>query len=143
VEAIPPVANEGSLIATSLAHSLARWILSAVRDGMAFATLVYGFAALLLSYRVACQVVASAGRCWPRSVWWASSLPVTCISIPSWSQRALRIYGRAFFLVWLRTRGEPKSSPVVVLGLIAGLMIKYKPNAAVADLLIPEALGLP
>src|SRR5258705_12247130 len=110
---------------------------------MAFGTLVYGFAALLLSYRVACQFVAERWALLATiAVWWASSLPVYMYFNPSWSHAHSAFTVALFFWYWLGTRGERNVARWLLLGLIAGLMINvYYPNALVLTLLIPEALA--
>ena len=109
---------------------------------MAFGTLVYGFAALLLSYRVSCQFVAERWALLATiAIWWASSLPVYMYFNPSWSHAHSAFTVALFFWYWLRTRGDRNLVQWFVLALIAGLMINvYYPNALVLALLIPEAL---
>jgi hypothetical protein len=72
------VAHAGVLIARVFgAHVLADGFSLPYLMAMAVGTLVYGFAALLLSYRVACQFVAERWALLATiAVWWASSLPV-------------------------------------------------------------------
>jgi len=138
------VAHAGVLIARVFgAHVFADGFSLPYLLAMAFGTLVYGFVALLLSHRVACQFVA--GR-WALlatiAVWWASSLPVYMYFNPSWSHAHSAFTVALFFWYWLRTRGERKVAQWLVLALIAGLMMNvYYPNALVLILLIPEALA--
>jgi hypothetical protein len=108
---------------------------------MAFGTLVYGFAALLLSYRVACRFVAERWALLSTiAIWWASSLPVYMFFNPSWSHAHSAFAVALFFWYWLRTRGQRKVVQWLALALIAGLMMNvYYPNALVLVLLIPEA----
>ncbi len=110
---------------------------------MAFGTLVYGFAALLLSYRVACRFVAERWALLATiAIWWASSLPVYMYFNPSWSHAHSAFTVALFFWYWLRTREERKVAQWFVLALLAGLMMNvYYPNALVLVLLIPEALA--
>ncbi len=110
---------------------------------MAFGTLVYGFAALLLSYRVAGEFVAERWALLATiAIWWASSLPVYMFFNPSWSHAHSAFAVALFFWYWLRTRGERKVVQWFALALIAGLMMNvYYPNALVLALLIPEAIA--
>jgi hypothetical protein len=110
---------------------------------MAFGTLVYGFAALLLSYRVACQFIAERWALLATiAIWWASSLPVYMYFNPSWSHAHSAFTVALFFWYWLRTRGERTVAQWFTLALLAGLMMNvYYPNALVLALLIPEALA--
>jgi hypothetical protein len=110
---------------------------------MAFGTLLYGFAALLLSYRVACQFTAERWALLATiAIWWASSLPVYMYFNPSWSHAHSAFTVALFFWYWLRTRGERKPAQWFMLALLAGLMMNvYYPNALVLAVLIPEALA--
>lgn len=110
---------------------------------MALGTLLYGFAALLLSYRVACRFVA---RRWALfatiAIWWASSLPVYMYFNPSWSHAHSAFAVALFFWYWLRTRGSRTLPQWLVLALLGGLMMNvYYPNALVLVILVPEALA--
>lgn len=110
---------------------------------MAFGTLVYGFAALLISYRVACRFVAERWAFWATiAIWWASSLPVYMYFNPSWSHAHSAFTVALFFWYWLRTRMSRRTREWFVLAAIAALMLNvYYPNALVLILLIPEALA--
>jgi hypothetical protein len=110
---------------------------------MAFGTLLYGFAGLLLSYRVACRFVAERWALLATiAIWWASSLPVYMYFNPSWSHAHSAFAVALFFWYWLRTRGERKVAQWFALALFAGLMMNvYYPNALVLALLLPEALA--
>lgn len=109
---------------------------------MAGGTLLYGFLALLISYRVACQFVAERWALFATiAIWWASSLPVYMYFNPSWSHAHSAFCVALFFWYWLRTREHRTAARWAMLGLIAGLMINvYYPNALVLAVLIPEAL---
>src|SRR5258705_1332529 len=138
------VAHAGVLTARVFgAHVLADGFSLPYLMAMAVGTLVYGFAALLLSYRVACQFVAERWALLATiAVWWASSLPVYMYFNPSWSHAHSAFTVALFFWYWLGTRGERNVARWLLLGLIAGLMINvYYPNALVLTLLIPEALA--
>ena len=109
---------------------------------MAFGTLLYGFFALLLSYRVACRFVEERWALFATiAIWWASSLPVYMYFNPSWSHAHSAFAVALFFWYWLRTREERSVRQWLVLALVAGLMMNvYYPNAVVLAALIPEAL---
>ena len=109
---------------------------------MAIGTLLYGFLALLISYRVACRFVAERWALFATiAIWWASSLPVYMYFNPSWSHAHSAFCVALFFWYWLRTRDHRTTAQWAALGLIAGLMMNvYYPNALVLAALIPEAL---
>jgi hypothetical protein len=110
---------------------------------MAAGTLLYGFLALLLSYRVACQFVAERWALFATiAIWWASSLPVYMYFNPSWSHAHSAFCVGLFFWYWLRTREHRSTGQWVVLALIAGVMLNvYYPNVLVLAVLIPEAIA--
>jgi len=110
---------------------------------MALGTLAYGFAALLLSYRVACRFVEERWALLSTiTIWWASALPVYMYFNPSWSHAHSAFTVALFFWYWLRTRSARSLRQWLLLGLIAGLMLNvYYPNAIVPMILIPEALA--
>jgi hypothetical protein len=137
------LAHAGVLIArASGAHVLADGYSLPYLFAMAFGTLFYGFAALLLSYRVACRFVAEHWALFATiAIWWASSLPVYMYFNPSWSHAHSAFSVALFFWYWLRTRSERRLREWLVLALIAGLMMNvYYPNTIVLFVLIPEAL---
>ena len=110
---------------------------------MALGTLLYGFAALLLSYRVATRFVAERWALLATiGIWWASSLPVYMYFNPSWSHAHSAFATALFFWYWLRTRGARSRAQWLVLALIAGLMLNvYYPNIFLTLVLVPEALS--
>jgi hypothetical protein len=110
---------------------------------MAFGTLLYGFLALLLSYRLASQFVAERWALLATiAIWWASSLPVYMYFNPSWSHAHSAFTVALFFWYWLRTRESRTTSQWFLLALIAGLALNvYYPNAIVLMVLVPEALA--
>jgi hypothetical protein len=110
---------------------------------MAFGTLLYGFFALLLSYRVACRFTAERWALFATiAIWWASSLPVYMYFNPSWSHAHSAFAVALFFWYWLRTRESRTRAQWLVLALIAGMMLNvYYPNAIILVVLIPEALA--
>ena len=109
---------------------------------MAAGTLLYGFAALLLSYRVACRFVTEQWALFATlAIWWASSLPVYMYFNPSWSHAHSAFTVALFFWYWLRTHDARRFREWAFLGLFAGLMMNvYYPNTIVLAVLIPEAL---
>ena len=109
---------------------------------MALGTLLYGFAALLISYRVACRFVAQHWALLATiAIWWASSLPVYMYFNPSWSHAHSAFVVALFFWCWLRTRDDRTTTQWLLLGLIAGLMLNvYYPNALLLLVLLPEAV---
>ena len=110
---------------------------------MAVATLLYGFAALFLSFCVACRFVAERWALFATvAVWWASSLPVYMYFNPSWSHAHSAFCVALFFWYWLRTQGERNRREWLLLALIAGLMMNvYYVNVIMMVALVPEALA--
>jgi len=109
---------------------------------MALGTLCYGFAALCISYRVACRFVeahwALLATC---AIWWASSLPVYMYFNPSWSHAHSAFTVALFFWYWLHTRQQRSLRQWLVLGLISGLMLNvYYPNFLTLLVMVPEAI---
>lgn len=137
------LAHSGVLLARALgAHLTADGFSLPYLLAMAIGTLFYGFLALLLSYRIACQFVAERWALFATlAVWWASSLPVYMYFNPSWSHAHSAFCVALFFWYWLRTRENRSSGQWVALALITGLMLNvYYPNALILVALIPEAL---
>jgi len=110
---------------------------------MALGTLLYGFLALVLSYRVACRFVAEKWALMATvAIWWASSLPVYMYFNPSWSHAHSAFAVALFFWYWLRTGEQRTMGQWITLGLISALMMNvYYPNALALAVLIPEALA--
>jgi hypothetical protein len=96
----------------------------------AFATALYGFWGIFLSFRIASKYspVALAALA-TISIWFGSSLPVYQYLNPFWSH-AHSVFVVALFLwYWIRTRGNRKLGQWVVFGAISGLMVDvYYPN---------------
>jgi hypothetical protein len=109
---------------------------------MALGTLLYGFFALLLSYRIACKFADERWALYSTiAIWWASSLPVYMYFNPSWSHAHSAFTVALFFWYWLRTRNRRGTAEWLVLALLASLMMNvYYPNAIVLAVMIPEAL---
>jgi Dolichyl-phosphate-mannose-protein mannosyltransferase len=110
------------------------------RVAMAFATALYAFLGLLLSFRLARQYVADV---WvflaTIAIWWASSLPVYMYFNPSWSHAHSAFAVALFLWYWHETREQRSTRQWVVLGVIAGLMLNvYYPNLMVLLVLVVE-----
>jgi len=137
------VAHGGVLLARALgSHVPADGFSAPYRYAMAFATGVYGFLALLLSFRLSrkyvsqtCSFVATV------AIWWASSLPVYMYFNPSWSHVHSAFIVALFLWYWERTRAYRKTRQWVLLGLITGLMLNvYYANLMVATVVLLEAV---
>jgi len=110
---------------------------------MALGTLLYGFLALLLSYKVACRFVAERWALLATiAIWWGSSLPVYMYFNPSWSHAHSAFVVALFFWYWLRTRDSRTTAQWIILAVIAGLALNvYYPNVLALAVLLPEALA--
>ena len=108
---------------------------------MALGTVLCGFLALLLSYRVACQFVAERWALLATiAIWWASSLPVYMYFNPSWSHAHSAFVVALFFWYWLGTAQSRTTAQWIVLALTAGLALNvYYPNLLALAVLVPEA----
>ena len=110
---------------------------------MAFATALYGFLGLWLSFRLAClyteerwALLATLG------IWFASSLPVYMYFNPSWSHAHSVFIVAIFLSYWHNTQHGRTLWQWMVLGLISGLMLDiYYINIAVLLLPFLESLG--
>ena len=113
------------------------------RYAMAFATGLYGFLGLWLSFRLARKY---AGPVWSfvatLAIWWASSLPVYMYFNPSWSHAHSAFMCALFLWYWDATREHRSLAQWLLLGLIVGLMLDvYYPNLMIVSVLLVEALG--
>jgi len=113
------------------------------RYAMAVGTCVYGFLALLLSYRLARKYVAPV---WAFlacvAVWWASSLPVYMYFNPSWSHAHSAFAVALFLWYWDKTRVNRSPKQWLLLALITGLMLNvYYANLMAVSVLVIEAVG--
>ena len=112
------------------------------RFAMALSTSIYGFLALLLSFRVARRYVdplwafiATLG------VWWATSLPVYMYFNPSWSHAHSAFIVAVFLLYWDATRQDRTFNQWLMLGVIVGIMLDvYYLNVVILSLLVVEAV---
>jgi hypothetical protein len=114
------------------------------RYAMAFATGLYGFVALLLSFRLARKYVRPV---WAfvatLAIWWASSLPVYMYFNPAWSHAHSAFVCALFLWYWDATQEHRSLAQWLLLGLIAGLMLDvYYANLMILSLLAVEAVGL-
>ena len=137
------VAHAGVLVAREFGSSVAADGFSGpYRYAMAFGTALYGFLALLISFRLARKYVHPM---WAfiatLAIWWASSLPVYMYFNPSWSHPHSAFTVALFLWHWERTLGERTLRQWLILALITGLMLNvYYPNLMVVAVLLLEAL---
>ncbi len=113
------------------------------RYAMAFGTGLYGFLALLLSFRLACKYVEPM---WSfiatLAIWWGSSLPFYMYFNPSWSHAHSAFVVALFLWYWDATRERRSLAQWLLLGLIVGLMLDvYYLNSMVVCVLAVEAVG--
>jgi hypothetical protein len=138
------LAHFGVLLARSLGSSIPADGFSApYRVAMAFATCLYGFFGLLLSFRLSRKYT---GDRWALlatiAIWWASSLPVYMYFNPSWSHAHAAFVVALFLWYWDQTRLSRSKPQWIFLGLIAGLMLNvYYANAML--LAVPAAEAVP
>jgi len=137
------VAHAGVLLARAVGSPVAADGFSQpYRTAMALGTALYGFLALLLSFRLARQYVpvrwASIATV---AIWWASSLPVYMYFNPSWSHAHSAFAVALFLWYWHQTREQRRWSQWCVLGVIAGLMLNvYYANVMLLTVLAVEAV---
>lgn len=138
------VTHAGALVCNALgAHVAADGFSRPYVLSMAFATAIYGFWALWISFQVSRRYVAERWAFVATiGVWFASSLPVYMYLNPSWSH-AHSAFGVALFLwYWDKTRKARTRSQWILLGLIAGLMMDiYYVSGVVLLLPFFESLG--
>jgi len=137
------LAHGGVLLARALGSQLPADGFSApYRYAMAFATGLYGFLALLLSFRLASKYVSPT---WSfvatMAIWWGSSLPVYMYFNPSWSHAHSAFVCALFLWFWDATREQRSLAQWMLLGFVVGLMSDvYYPNLLIASVLVVEAL---
>src|SRR5215468_4831170 len=112
------------------------------RYTMAFATGLYGFLGLFVSFRLARKYV---GPLWSFvatiAIWWASSLPVYMYFNPSWSHAHSAFVVALFLWYWDATREHRSLVQWLVLGVIVGLMLDvYYANLMIVSVLVVEAV---
>jgi hypothetical protein len=112
------------------------------RFAMAFATGLYGFLGLLLSFRLARKYVSDVWALLATiAIWWASSLPVYMYFNPSWSHAHSAFVVALFLWYWHETRLARTISQWFVLALISGLMLNvYYANTMLLAVLVAESL---
>jgi len=138
------VAHAGVLVARALGSSVAADGFSApYRYAMAFGTALYGFLALLISFRLAGRYVQPLWSFLATiAIWWASSLSVYMYFNPSWSHAHSAFVVALFLYYWDSTRQSRTLPQWLLLGLIVGLMLNvYYPNLMVLSVLLFEAIG--
>jgi hypothetical protein len=137
------LAHGGVLLARAAGSSVPADGFSApYRIAMAFATALYAFLGLLLSFRLACKYVKERWALLATiAIWWASSLPVYMYFNPSWSH-AHSVFAVALFLwYWHETRQARTLRQWLILGVISGLMLNvYFANAMLLAVLAVEAV---
>lgn len=137
------VAHGGVLLARELGAQVAADGFSApYRYAMAFATGVYGFLGLWLSFRLARKYV---GPVWAfvatLAIWWASSLPVYMYFNPAWSHAHSAFMCALFLYYWDATQEHRSVRQWVILGVIVGVMLDvYYANLMIVTVLLVEAL---
>ena len=94
---------------------------------MASATILYGFAGLFLSYRLARIYVEERWAFLATlGIWLGGSLPAYIYVLPALSHAQSAFCSALFFWYWLRTRNTRTYRQWIVLGLISGLMIDVR-----------------
>jgi hypothetical protein len=137
------LAHGGVLLARAAGSSVPADGFSApYRIAMAFATALYGFLGLLLSFRLACKYVKERWALLATiAVWWASSLPVYMYFNPSWSHAHSAFAVALFLWYWDETREARTLRQWLIVGLITGLMLNvYFANAMLLAVLAVEAI---
>lgn len=137
------LAHGGVLLVRAAGSSVAADGFSApYRIAMAFATALYGFLGLLLSFRLAGKYVHKRWALLATlGIWWASSLPVYMYFNPSWSHAHSAFAVALFVWYWHETRPDRTPRQWLVLALIAGLMLNvYFANAMLLVVLLVEAV---
>jgi hypothetical protein len=138
------VAHFGVLIWDRLGgHVVANGFTAPYRFAMAFATLFYGFLALLISFFLARRYVPERWAFWGTlGIWLGSSLPVYMYFNPSWSHAPSAFTVALFLWQWLRTRNHRTFLQALMLGLIGGLMMDvYYVSGVLLILPLMEFIG--
>ncbi len=110
---------------------------------MAWATALYGFIGLCLSYCIASTFVAERWAFLATlGMWFAGALPVYMYFLPCYSH-TLSVFAVAVFLwYWQRTRNSRSLRAWLALGLLSGLMLDvYYLNIAILLLPFSESLN--
>jgi hypothetical protein len=136
------VAHCGVLMARALGSAVSpNGFSGPYRYAMALGTGLYGFLALLLSFRLACKYVAPVWSFVATiAIWWASSLPVYMYFNPSWSHAHSAFMVALFLWYWDATRDGRSLTQWLLLGVIVGLMLDvYYANLMLVSVLAVEA----
>jgi hypothetical protein len=98
---------------------------------LCFATALYGFLGLWISFRLARKYVDEPWAFWATlAIWLASSLPLFLYLYPSWSHAHSVFCASLFLWYWDRTRGTRRPAQWLILGLLSGLMVDvYSANS--------------
>jgi hypothetical protein len=109
---------------------------------MALGTGLYGFLALMLSFRLACKYIEPLWSFVATiAIWWASSLPVYMYFNPSWSHAQSAFMVALFLWYWDATREHRNRAQWLLLGVIVGLMLNvYYANLMIVSVLVVEAV---
>lgn len=118
-------AHAGVLIADRLgAHVAADGFSRPYLLATSFATALYGFLAIVISFALARRYVPERWAFLAAfGIWFGSSLPVYMYFNPSWSHAQSAFTVALFVWYWLRTRGARTAAQWAVLGAIGGLMM--------------------
>jgi hypothetical protein len=138
------LAHGGVLLARAMGSSVTADGFSApYRITMAFATALYAFLGLLISFRLARNYVEERWALLATiAIWWASSLPVYMYFNPSWSHAHAAFAVAVFLWYWHETRGARTLRQWLLLGALAGLMLNvYYANAMVLAVVAVEAVS--
>ena len=137
------LAHGGVLLARAFGSTVAADGFSApYRYAMAFGTGLYGFLALLISFRLACKYIAPVWSFVATiAIWWSSSLPVYMYFNPSWSHAHSAFVVALFLWCWDATRDNRSLAQWLILGVTVGLMLDvYYLNLMVLSVLVIEAV---
>jgi hypothetical protein len=107
---------------------------------MAWATALYGFLGLLLSFRLTRQYVSEQWALLATmGIWFASSLPVYMYVDPAWSHAQSAFTVALFLWYWNLMRESQRPIQWLFLGLISGLMLDvYFANAVLLVVLLVD-----
>jgi hypothetical protein len=114
------------------------------RYAMALGTALYGFLALLLSFRMAQKYLSIQGAFLATlAVWGGSSLAVYMYFNPSWSHAHSAFAAALFFWYWERTRENRTVQQWLIFGLITALLLNvYYANVMLVVVVLVEAIPL-
>jgi hypothetical protein len=137
------LAHAGVHLARALGSGVAADGFSApYRLAMAFATCLYGFLGLFLSFQLARKYTSALWALLATiTIWWATSLAVYMYFNPSWSHAHSAFVVALFLWYWDRTRGTRSLRQWFLLAVVSGLMLNvYYANAMLLAVLLAEAL---